>query len=326
MTPLSPALPGAGILVALTTPFADDGSVDRAAAAKHAVWLADHGMDGVVVGGSLGEGASLSSEERVALVRAIVGAVGDRTPVWAAVAAARTSDAVAAARAVAAAGARGLLVLPPYVYRGTLEEVRAHFRAVLGATDRPCLLYNNPPAYGTDVLPETVLELAEEHANLIGVKESGDVRRVAALRSLLGDRLVLSVGVDDAIVEGIAGGATGWVAGLANAFPDESRALFEAARRGDRPTVDVLYRRFLPLLRLDAEPRFVQWIKAVEAEVGLGPVRVRPPRLPLSAPERAHVAELVAAFRSGVPVEAPPAQVNSSRSKRNSPAAAVRKK
>ncbi|HTW55953.1 MAG TPA: dihydrodipicolinate synthase family protein [Thermoplasmata archaeon] len=326
MTPAPRPATGAGLLVALTTPFGDDGNVDRGAAEKHAVWLADHRMDGVIVGGSLGEGAALSAEERVALVRAVAGAVGSRTSVWAAVAAARTSDAVALARALGAAGARGLLVLPPYVYRGTPDEVRAHYRAVVGATDRPCLLYNNPPAYGNDLLPEAVLELAEDHPNLVGVKESGDVRRIAALRSLLGDRLVLSVGVDDAVVEGVAGGATGWVAGLANAFPDESRALFEAALRGDRPAADALYRRFLPLLRLDADPRFVQWIKAVEAEVGLGPAHVRPPRLPLTAPERAHVAALVAAFRSAGPSEPAPVQENSSRSKRASPAAAVRKK
>lgn len=325
MTVLRPPPTGAGILVALTTPFTEDGTIDRAAAERHAVWLADHRMDGVIVGGSLGEGAALSEEERVALVRAIAGRVGDRLGVWAAVAAARTSDAVTLARNVAAAGAQGLLVLPPYVYRGTADEVRAHFAQIFRATDRPCLLYNNPIAYGTDVLPELALELAEEHPTFVGVKESGEVRRVAALRALLGDRLVVSVGVDDAVVEGVAGGATGWVAGLANAFPDESRALFEAARAGDRPRVDDLYRRFLPLLRLDADPRFVQWIKAVEAEVGLGEPRVRAPRLGLTTTERAHVTALVSAFRTGG-LAGVPAQENSSRSKRNSPASAVRKK
>jgi 4-hydroxy-tetrahydrodipicolinate synthase len=131
-----------------------------------------------------------------------------------------------------------------------------------------------------------VAELAAEHANLHAVKESsGDVRRVTALRHLLGDRLTLLVGMDDAVVEGVAAGATGWVAGLVNAFPVESVALFDAAVTGEEETADRIYKWFLPLLRLDTVPKFVQYIKWVQEAVGCGTATVRPPRLSLTAAE-----------------------------------------
>jgi 4-hydroxy-tetrahydrodipicolinate synthase len=209
-------------------------------------------------------------------------------PVIAAIAAASTREAVALARDAARAGCGGLMLLPPYLYRGSWFETRAHFEAMLRATDLPCMLYNNPIAYGTDVLPEQADELAATHQNLLGVKESsGDVRRITALRALLGDRLAILVGLDDAIVEGVRAGAVGWVAGLANALPIESVRLFELARTGKTAEADALYRWFLPLLRMDTVPEFVQLIKLVQAEVGMGSERVRLPRAPTAARQRA---------------------------------------
>jgi 4-hydroxy-tetrahydrodipicolinate synthase len=149
------------------------------------------------------------------------------------------------------------------------------------------MLYNNPVAYRTDFLPEQIAELASEFPRLEAVKESStDVRRVTAIRALVGERLTIAVGVDDALVEGVEAGATGWIAGLVNAFPKESVALFELARRGEREKAFELYRWFLPLLRLDTVPKFVQLIKLVQAEVGMGSETVRPPRLVLEGEER----------------------------------------
>jgi 1-pyrroline-4-hydroxy-2-carboxylate deaminase len=145
------------------------------------------------------------------------------------------------------------------------------------------MLYNNPIAYTTDFLPEQIAELAEEHANFSAVKESSaDIRRVTAIQSLLGDRLKLFVGVDDAIVEGIAAGATGWIAGLVNAFPAESVRLFDLARGGQFKEAFALYQWFLPLLRMDTVPKFVQLIKWVQGEIGVGSPLVRGPRMALS--------------------------------------------
>src|SRR5436190_13085068 len=148
------------------------------------------------------------------------------------------------------------------------------------------MLYNHPVAYGTDYLPEQIAELSEEHANFHAVKESStDVRRVTWIRELLGDRLAIFVGVDDAIVEAISVGATGWVAGLVNAFPRESVELFDLAIQGESEKVFELYRWFLPLLRMDTLPKFVQLIKLAQSEVKMGNSRVRPPRLELAGEE-----------------------------------------
>ncbi len=284
-----------GVLVAATTPFAADLSVDRDAWGAHVRWLLEAGVSGIIVAGSLGEGSTLTPAEKLDLTRDAVGVASRRAPVIGAVAATRTSDAVALARGFADAGARGLLVLPPYVYRGDARETAEHFREVFRATDLPCMLYNNPIAYGTDVLPEQVLELAEDEPTLTAVKESsGDVRRVTALKALLGDRIEVSVGLDDAIREGVAAGATGWVAGLANAYPHESVQLFGSSHHGGGDAARALYAWFLPLLRLDTRPKFVQLIKQVQAEVGHGSARVRPPRRELAGEELAAVRLLVA--------------------------------
>jgi 1-pyrroline-4-hydroxy-2-carboxylate deaminase len=275
-----------GVLVAMTTPFDPRLEVDAGAVADHAGWLLSRGVDGLVLGGSLGEGASLSPDERVRLVEDVAPILSPRKSLIAAVGATSTREAVELARRLAGAGAKGLLVLPPYAYRGDRREVREHFIAVIRATDRPCMLYNNPSAYGTDVTPEEILDLVEECPTLTGVKESsGDVRRITAIRSLLGDRIDVAVGLDDAVGEGLAAGAVGWVAGLANALPDESRQLFRLLEEGTPAEAEVVYRWFLPLLRMDTLPKFVQLIKLVESEMGVGTTRVRPPRRELEGDE-----------------------------------------
>jgi 4-hydroxy-tetrahydrodipicolinate synthase len=275
-----------GVLPAITTPFDTDGGVEHEFLAGHARRLVAAGCRGIVALGSLGEGATLTAGEKVEILGTLVAAVGDRVPVIAGIAALSTDEAVALARAAHKAGCRGLMVLPPYVHKGDWPEMRAHVRAVMSATPLSCMLYNNPAAYGTDFLPEQVRELADAD-NLHAVKDSsGDVRRITAMRALLGDRLTLCVGLDDAVAEGVAAGATGWVAGLVNALPEESVLLFEHARAGRLAELRPLYEWFLPLLRLDTVPKFVQLIKLVQAECGLGTERVRAPRLPLEGAER----------------------------------------
>jgi 4-hydroxy-tetrahydrodipicolinate synthase len=186
------------------------------------------------------------------------------------------------------------MVLPPYVYKGDWRETKAHVTAVIRATPLPCMLYNNPVAYGTDFIPEQIAELTSENKNLVAVKESStDVRRVTAIRSLIGDRLALFVGVDDAIVEGISAGATGWIAGLVNAFPEESVALFDLAMASRSKETFELYRWFLPLLRLDTLPKFVQMIKLAEQRAGVGKATVRPPRRELEGAELAELTALI---------------------------------
>jgi 4-hydroxy-tetrahydrodipicolinate synthase len=271
-----------GVMPAITTGFREDFGVDYDFMVELCRWLLDNGCSGVVALGSLGEGATLSFDEKLEILRTCVKAVRGRGPVVAAISALSTSEAVSLAKAAADLGCDGLMVLPPYVYKGEWREMKSHVAAVFQATPLACMLYNNPVAYGTDFLPEQIRELATEHENLHAVKESStDVRRVSAIRALLCRRLEICIGVDDAVLEAIAAGATGWIAGLANALPRESVELFNYGINGESDKALELYRWFLPLLRMDTVPNFVQLIKLVQAEVGIGNSRVRPPRLEL---------------------------------------------
>ncbi len=276
----------AGVMPATTTAFDEKLNVAHEFVGRHAQWLVDHGCTGIVTPGSLGESATLSFEEKLAIWKTVIEAVGDRVPVVAAIASLSTAEAVKLAQRAADIGCSGLMVLPPYVYRSDWREMKAHIEAVFRATKLSCMLYNNPVAYGTDFLPEQISELAAEHENLESVKESStDVRRITWIRELVGDRLAIFVGVDDAIVEGVAVGAVGWIAGLVNALPQESIELFDYAVNGQREQAFALYNWFLPLLRMDTVPKFVQLIKLVQQEVGMGNARVRPPRLELEGAE-----------------------------------------
>ncbi len=276
-----------GVIPAMTTGFKPDLSVDYSAVAKHAQWLVENGCTGVVALGSLGESATLRYDEKVAVLQTCVSALGASAPVVAGIASLRTAEAVALAHAAENAGCSGLMVLPPYVYASDWREMKAHVQAIIRATKLPCMLYNNPVSYKTDFLPAQIAGLAEENPNLAAVKESSsDVRRVTGLKALCGDRLALLVGVDDVIVEGVRAGAVGWIAGLVNAFPRESVALFNHAVRGEHKQADLLYHWFLPLLRMDTVNKFVQLIKLVQQETGRGSERVRPPRLALAGAER----------------------------------------
>jgi 1-pyrroline-4-hydroxy-2-carboxylate deaminase len=275
-----------GVMPAMTTAFDEILSVDHAFMTRHAAWMVENGCTGLVMLGSLGEAATLTFSEKASILSNIVATVRGSVPVVAAISALSTAEAVSLAKTAADAGCSGLMVLPPYIYCGDWREMKAHIAAVFQTTALSCMLYNNPVAYGTDFAPEQIAELAAEHSNFHAVKESStDVRRVTAIRALVGERLKVFVGVDDAIVEGIAAGATGWIAGLVNAMPAESVALFNLAYEGKHEEAFALYRWFLPLLRMDTVPKFIQLIKFVQQQVGIGSARVRPPRLEITGQE-----------------------------------------
>jgi dihydrodipicolinate synthase/N-acetylneuraminate lyase len=280
-----------GVLPAMTTPFTEDLRVDHDFLARHAAWQLANGCSGLVMLGSLGEGATLEHAEKLAILKTAVAAASQAgspaKPVIAAISALSTQTAVRIAKEAEQLGCSGLMVLPPYVYTSDWREMKAHVAAVLAATPLSSMLYNNPAAYKTDFIPTQIAELAEDHPNLHSVKESSaDVRRIAAIREILSDRLQICVGVDDVLVEGVHAGAVGWVAGLVNAFPAESVRLFELARTASPETFE-LYRWFLPLLRMDTVPKFVQLIKWVQEQAGVGCARVRAPRLELHGPDLA---------------------------------------
>jgi 4-hydroxy-tetrahydrodipicolinate synthase len=282
-----------GVYAAITTPFSKNGSVDHGFLREHVDWLITNGVRGIVALGSLGEAPTLTSDEKRTILTAAHAAIASRVPLIAGISGMSTTEARTLAREAADIGCDGLMVLPPYVYRGDWSETSAHLEAIITATPLSCMLYNNPLAYGTDITPVQIHELCR-HDNLHAVKESsGDLRRITAIREVVGNRLAIFVGMDDVIVEGIAAGAVGWIAGLVNALPEESVQLFDIAMNKGPEAALPLYHWFLPLLRLDTVPKFVQLIKLVQQEVGMGSADVRAPRLGLTGDEREMVSALI---------------------------------
>ncbi|GAC1630788.1 MAG: dihydrodipicolinate synthase family protein [Candidatus Acidiferrum sp.] len=296
-----------GVMPAITTCFTESYEVDHAFMAAHASWLVANGCTGIVALGSLGEGSTLTFDEKVKILKNFTAALKDKAPVVAAISALSTTEAVALAKSAEQAGCSGLMILPPYVYKGDWREMKAHVGAVLKQVPLPAMLYNNPVAYGTDFTPEQIRGLASEYSNLEAVKESStDVRRVTAIRALLDNRLAVFVGVDDAILEGISAGAVGWIAGLADALPRESVDLFNFGVAGKSREAFEIYRWFLPLLRLDTVPKFVQLIKLVQQELGVGSARVRGPRLEVTGTELQGTRDVIRTAMNNRPAVAKP--------------------
>ncbi len=150
-----------GVMPAITTCFDEQLRVDHDFMAKHCLWLLENGCSGVVLLGSLGEGATLSFEEKLQIVQNCVKAVHGIAPVVASISALSTNEAIAQAKAFADVGCDGLMVLPPYVYQGDGREMNAHVSAVFEATPLSCMLYNNPIAYGTDFVPDQIQEFSD---------------------------------------------------------------------------------------------------------------------------------------------------------------------
>jgi 4-hydroxy-tetrahydrodipicolinate synthase len=278
-----------GVFPAATTQFHDDQALDLARTTGHVERLLRAGVHGVIMLGTVGENCSLEYSEKLDVLRASVGQVAGRAPVLAGVAECTTALASRFAADARKAGVDGLMVLPAMVYKSDPRETLAHFRAAAKATDLPILCYNNPVSYGVDITPSMFAELADE-PRFVAIKESSEnVRRITDLKNVCGDRYLLFCGVDDLILESVLLGAVGWVAGLVNAFPEESVRLWNLASAGRHEEAVRLYRWFTPLLHLDTSPKLVQCIKLAMAETGLGTEAVRAPRLPLAGREREEV-------------------------------------
>jgi 4-hydroxy-tetrahydrodipicolinate synthase len=284
-----------GVFPAVTTQFASDESLDAEANQAHVRMLVEAGVDGLVMLGTLGEATTMEPEEKREVVRATLETVAGRVPVLAGVAEFSTRAACRFAEDMQALGCSGLMVLPAMVYRADAAETVAHFRAVARASDLPVMVYNNPVSYGVDVTPEMFAELSDEET-LIAIKESSDdPRRITDIVNLTGERYTLFCGVDDLVLETALLGATGWVAGLVNAFPEESVRLWRLVREERWEEARALYRWFTPLLHLDVHTKLVQYVKLAQALCGHGTETVRAPRRKLEGAERERVIGIVQA-------------------------------
>lgn len=284
----------AGIFPALTTKFREDESIDFTGMENHINFQIDSGVHGLIVIGSLGENGTLSVSEKIDVVKTAVNVSNGRVPVLSCIAETTTRGACKFAEAAASKGLDGFMALPGMQYVADSREAMTHFRQIAGATDLPIMVYNNPIAYGVDVKPEMFAELSDE-VNFVAIKESSDnVRRITDIQNLVGNRYQIFVGVDDLALESFLLGAVGWVAGLVNAFPKETVALYDLAMEGEYEQARALYRWFMPMLHLDVSTRLVQNIKLAETMAGVGTEHVRAPRLPLSGKERTNVENIVA--------------------------------
>lgn len=282
-----------GVFPALTTQFRDDQSLDLAATASHLEQLIGAGIHGVVLLGTVGENTALEYDEKLTLVRALLGVVRGRIPVLTGVAEYTTALGCRYARDVERLGLDGLMVLPGMVYKSDERETLTHFRTIAQSTGLPIMIYNNPVSYGVDVPPEAFSQLADI-PNIVAIKESSEnVRRVTDLVNTVGDRFILFAGVDDLVLESMMLGVQGWVSGLVNAFPHENRALWDLASAGRWDEARALYRWYTPLLHLDTKPKLVQYIKLAMAETGLGSEMVRAPKLPIAGAEREAILKII---------------------------------
>jgi 4-hydroxy-tetrahydrodipicolinate synthase len=282
-----------GVFPALTTKFTPDDKLDAEAMELHFCRQIDAGVNGFVVLGSLGENGTLSPDEKQEIIKLATRVSNNRIPILSGVAETTTSRACHFAEQAAANGAHGFMVLPPMQYVSDKRETIHYLRTIAQATDRPIMIYNNPIAYQVDVTPAMFAELADE-PRFVALKESSeDVRRITDIRNLVGNRYKIFVGVDDLALESLLLGADGWVAGLVCAFPEETVALYKLVKAGRIPEALAMYRWFTPLLHLDAQVKFIQYIKLAEAMAGLGTERMRSPRLPITGQERKEVESII---------------------------------
>jgi 4-hydroxy-tetrahydrodipicolinate synthase len=278
-----------GVYPAVTTKFTSEEELDIPAFLANLREQVAAGVEGIIVGGSLGESSTLSQEERVVLAKAALEDVGDKVDIILNVAEGSTRSAIALVKAGEAAGVHGFMLLPPMMYKPTDQEVSDFFRAVASTTTLPFLLYNNPVDYKIEITLD-ILDQLQDMPNIQAIKESTrDISNVTRLRNRFGNRYKILCGVDTLAMEEIVMGADGWVAGLVCAFPRETVAIYKLVKAGRIDEARDIYRWFMPILELDINPQLVQNIKLAEVMTGIGTEHVRAPRHILVGDERQRV-------------------------------------
>lgn len=278
-----------GVFPAVTTKLNSDGSIDAEATQNSIDRLIGNGVSGVIVLPMLGENASMSLAEKERVIRLAKEVVPGRVPLLSGLAEITLAEARVRARQFQDIGAEGLMLFPSLGYKSDPRETAEWYRQVAGSSDLPIMVYNNPIAYGVDVTPAILKELADCKTIVAVKEETGDVRRVTDMHIELGDRYRIFCGVDDQIVESHALGVVGWVSGMTNAWPAACVELFNLCKAGRYAEARSLYRILTPAFHLDTHVKLVQYIKMAEHLVYGAPEWTRAPRLPLVGEERAHV-------------------------------------
>ena len=274
-----------GVMPAITTQFDSEGALSLKAFKNNLTHQIKAGVHGIILGGTLGEASTLTSSEKESLLKATLEQVEGKIPVIMNIAEQSTDQAIVSAKDAETNGASGLMLLPPMRYRATDIETVAYFSAVASSTSLPIMIYNNPVDYKIEVTLD-MFEAIRKYENITAVKESTrDITNITRMINRFGDRYKILCGVDTIALESILMGAKGWVAGLVDAFPEETVAIYTYCKAGEWEKARAVFRWFLPLLELDISPQLVQNIKLCELATGLGTGYVRKPRLPLEGPE-----------------------------------------
>ena len=282
-----------GVMPAVTTKFTNNDELDFKMFNKNIVTQLDAGVSGIVLGGTLGEASTLTRIEKSALIKNTVEIVENKIPVLMNIAEQSTSEAIVSVQNAEKDGASGLMILPPMRYKASDKETVAYFKSVAKSTSLPIMIYNNPIDYKIEVTLDMFDELLQCD-NIQAVKESTrDISNVTRIINYFGDRLKIMTGVDTIALESLLMGAHGWVAGLVDAFPKETVAIYKLQKAGSINEALEIYRWFLPLLELDINSKLVQNIKLAEMYTGIGTENVRLPRLPLIGDERKKVIKII---------------------------------
>lgn len=282
-----------GVFPAVTTKFTDDDELDFAAFDKNIEAQLEAGANGIVLGGTLGEASVLSEAEKITLLEHTVKVVNKRAYVVLNIAEQTTKGALQCAKNAEKYGADGLMMLPPMRYKADDEETVKYFADVAKSTHLPIMIYNNPHDYKIEVTLDMFEELAQ-YPNIQAVKESTrDVSNVTRMINRFGNRFAIMTGVDTLALESLFMGADGWIAGLVDAFPRETVAIYRLAKAERMKEALAIYRWFLPVLELDIHPKLVQYIKLAESVTGLGTETVRLPRLKVVGSERERVLKVI---------------------------------
>jgi 4-hydroxy-tetrahydrodipicolinate synthase len=282
-----------GVFPALTTKFTTDDQLDLPLFEKNLQAQLAAGVEGIILGGTLGESSVLTNEEKEKLVKFAIEKTAGKVPVVLNIAEGATREALVQAANAANWGARGLMVLPPMRYKTDHRETVEWFKTIAASTSLPIMIYNNPVDYKTEVTLDMFDEL-QSCSNIQAVKESTrDVSNVTRMLNRFGQRYKILCGVDTLAMEELVMGAHGWVAGLVCAFPKETVAVYQLVQQGKIAEAAAIYRWFLPLLELDIHPKLVQYIKLAEQEAGIGSEHVRAPRLALAGAEREQILRII---------------------------------
>ncbi|MEP6796387.1 MAG: dihydrodipicolinate synthase family protein [Saprospiraceae bacterium] len=287
------SLSWSGVYSAVTSKFDADGQLALEAFLDSLRIQVDAEINAIIIGGSLGESSTISHDERIEMLYAARSEFRQKIPLLINIAEGSTHNAVTLAMRAEDSGADGLMVLPPMMYKATDAEVVDFFADVATSTSLPILVYNNPVDYKIEITP-LMFEMLLKHETIQAVKESTrDTANITRLRNWFGDRLKILTGVDTIAAESIIMGADGWVAGLVNAFPAETVAIFRLIKAGQLERAIEINKWFLPLFELDISPQLVQNIKLAESIVGTGTEYVRLPRKMLSGTHRDRVVTIV---------------------------------